>query len=630
MYNQIRNVKLKLYKFSFLFSTQIYNLWCIDRNDTLQYHLLLTIFKIKKRRKCMKRLFLFFMLTVLALGLYSQPVQVGDEVLESFATPHPYKGRGVVFEQVFHNPGSGYLAFHFSAFDLGPGDYVEISSPDGKFSFTYKEKGKVVRGGEEVLSNFWARHMVGDTAIIRLHSNSRKGGWGFEIDKWVAGYPEHIIEALLTGMDSVDADVEAICSSDDKEWAKCYDGTTMYDKGRAVARLLMNGSSACTGWLVGSEGHVMTNNHCVGSQSTANNTDFEFMAEGGCTTNCASWLACPGTVEATSGTLIKTNSALDYTLILLPSNITSTYGYLQLRATLPTIGERIYIVQHPGAWGKQIAVYSDVDGGYCDVYSTSSAPCTGGPGDIGYYCDTAGGSSGSPVLAYSDHLVVSLHHCANCPNRGLPIPDIISDLGGSLPNDAIGGGPPPDPPAAPTGLTANASACDQIDLAWTDNADNESGFRIERSTDGVNFGEIDTVGANVTGYSDTTVAESTSYWYRVRAYNGAGNSAYSNIASATTPACPAEPPAAPSSLNAKARGKSKIALSRVDNANNETGFNIYRGDSPSTLTLLDTIGANSVEYVDTTVQSKTTYYYKVCAYNANGEGCSSVVSATTK
>lgn len=578
----------------------------------------------------MRRVILFLMLTVLTLGLYSQPgpIQVGDEILESFATPHPYKGRGLVFEQVFHNPGSGYLAIHFSKFDLGPGDKVEISSPDGKFYFTYKDKGKVVRGGEAVLSNFWARHMPGDTAIVRLYSNSRKGGWGFEIDKWVAGYEAHIIEALLTGMD--DADVEAICSNDDKEWAKCYEGTTMYDKGRAVARLLMNGSSACTGWLLGSEGHVMTNNHCVGSQSTADNTDFEFMAEGDtCQTNCASWLACPGTVEATSGTLIKTDYDLDYSLILLPTNITSTYGYLQLRDTLPTIGERIYIVQHPGAWGKQMAVWSDVDGGYCNVYSTTSTPCHGGPGDIGYYCDTAGGSSGSPVLAYSDHLVISLHHCANCPNRGLPIPAIISHLGSAIPNDAIGGGVPPDPPAAPTNLNATAPACDQIDLTWTDNADNESGFKIERSLNGTTFTEIDTVGANVTAYSDTTVAESTTYWYRVRAYNGAGNSAYTNVASATTPACPVVPPAAPSNLYLKGK-RGKVELSWTDNSDNEDGFRIYRGLTSTSLVLVATVGANVTSYDDTGLAYKTTYYYKVCSYNANGESCTPVQSIATK
>jgi hypothetical protein len=543
-------------------------------------------------------------------------------------TPHPYPGK-TVWEHVFHSPNAGYISIHFSKFDLKPGDYVEISSPDGKFYYTYREKGKVVRGGEAVLSEFWATHIPGETAILRLHSHSRKGGWGFEIDQWVRGYEPAYIDAVLAGLEE-EAQLEAICSSDDKEWAKCYDGTTMYDKARAVCRLLMNGSGACTGWLLGSEGHVMTNNHCIGSQSTADNTDFEFMAEGAtCTTNCASWLACPGTVEATSGTLVKTDSALDYTLILLPTNLTGTYGYLQFRDTLPIVGERMYIAQHPGAWGKQLAVNSDVDGGYCVVYSTNEAPCSGGPGDIGYYCDTAGGSSGSPVLGYSDHLVIALHHCAYCPNRGVPIPPIITDLGSSLPNDAIGGVIPPDPPAAPTGLTANASACNQIDLAWTDNADNETGFTIERSTDGSNFSELDTVGANVTTYSDTTVAGSTTYWYRVKAYNSAGDSAYSNTASDTTPECPVEPPVAPSNLTAKQKGK-RIELKWTDNSDDENGFRIYRRTSSSTFAEIGTVGANITVYNDTTYTPKTTYYYKVCAYNANGEGCSSVISFTPK
>ena len=47
-------------------------------------------------------------------------------------------------------------------------------------------------------------------------------------------------------------------------------------------------------------------------------------------------------------------------------------------------------------------------------------------------------------------------------------------------------------PAAPTGLTATAAACDQIDLGWTDNADNETSFKIERSDNGVDFAQIDT------------------------------------------------------------------------------------------------------------------------------------------
>ncbi|UCH96096.1 MAG: trypsin-like peptidase domain-containing protein, partial [Candidatus Aminicenantes bacterium] len=309
------------------------------------------------------RKFLVFLMVVSLIMTFStflfSKIKVGEEVLERFETAHPYKGGGgVVLEKIYHWPEAGYISLHVANFELAPGDYMEISSPDGKYFYLYNGKGKVVRGGQAVISEFWVTHIPGDTAIVKLHSRNPKGGWGFVIDKWVHGFERGYIQAVLTEME--DAEIEAICNSDDKEWAKCYEGTTMYDKGRAVARLLMNGSSACTGWLVGSEGHLMTNYHCIGSQSTADNTDYEFMAEGAtCTTNCAAWLACPGTVEATSGTVIKSDYDLDYTLILLPTNITGTYGYLQLRDTLPTIGERIYIVQHPGAWGKQLGVWSD-------------------------------------------------------------------------------------------------------------------------------------------------------------------------------------------------------------------------------------------------------------------------------
>jgi subtilisin family serine protease len=98
-----------------------------------------------------------------------------------------------------------------------------------------------------------------------------------------------------------------------------------------------------------------------------------------------------------------------------------------------------------------------------------------------------------------------------------------------------GGGQEPDAPNPPSNLIAAATSSVQIDLAWTDNSDNETGFRIERSDDGVTFVQIDTVGANVTAYSDIGLQPNTTYWYRVRAYNGEGNSAYSNEADTQPP-----------------------------------------------------------------------------------------------
>jgi subtilisin-like proprotein convertase family protein len=96
-------------------------------------------------------------------------------------------------------------------------------------------------------------------------------------------------------------------------------------------------------------------------------------------------------------------------------------------------------------------------------------------------------------------------------------------------------GPAPSLPAAPSALTATAASSSQINLAWTDNANNETGFAIERSTDNATFTQIATVGVNVTTYANTGLNAGTTYHYRVHAYNSVGNSAFANTASATTP-----------------------------------------------------------------------------------------------
>jgi hypothetical protein len=91
------------------------------------------------------------------------------------------------------------------------------------------------------------------------------------------------------------------------------------------------------------------------------------------------------------------------------------------------------------------------------------------------------------------------------------------------------------PPDAPTSLTATATASDTIALAWTDNASDETGFEIERSLDGSSWAQIDTAAADAESYNDTSCDPNTLYYYRVRAVNAAGNSDYTNTASATTP-----------------------------------------------------------------------------------------------
>ncbi|MFB3903666.1 MAG: LamG-like jellyroll fold domain-containing protein [Acidobacteriota bacterium] len=107
----------------------------------------------------------------------------------------------------------------------------------------------------------------------------------------------------------------------------------------------------------------------------------------------------------------------------------------------------------------------------------------------------------------------------------------INNLVMPLPWDWVG-----SPPSAPSGLTATTVSSDQIDLAWTDNSSNETGFEIDRALNsGFTSGLVTfTTGADTTSYQSTGLSASTTYYYRVRATNSYGDSANSNTASATT------------------------------------------------------------------------------------------------
>lgn len=99
-----------------------------------------------------------------------------------------------------------------------------------------------------------------------------------------------------------------------------------------------------------------------------------------------------------------------------------------------------------------------------------------------------------------------------------------------------GTGTSPTVPAAPSALTASASGSGTINVSWTDNSTNETGFKLERKTGSTGtWSEIaGAIAANTTTFSNSGLTASTTYYYRVRSYNSAGNSTYSNEASATT------------------------------------------------------------------------------------------------
>jgi len=131
------------------------------------------------------------------------------------------------------------------------------------------------------------------------------------------------------------------------------------------------------------------------------------------------------------------------------------------------------------------------------------------------------------------------------------------------------------PSPTPYGLTADSTmSCGEIQLNWIDNSDNETGFSIERASDPVGqWGEIDTVGANVNTYTDMGLGNSAHYYYRVRAQIPPGYSEYSNIAYGHTRPATSQTDrlVPPTGLTATAVSLSQIDLSWHDNSIVEGG-----------------------------------------------------------
>lgn len=187
---------------------------------------------------------------------------------------------------------------------------------------------------------------------------------------------------------------------------------------------------------------------------------------------------------------------------------------------------------------------------------------------------------------------------------------------------------PVTPPLAPSGLFATATATDTIQLSWGDNSADENGFTIERSLDGVAFAPLASVGANATAHSDTGLNSNTTYYYRVFAFNTGGNSAASNVASATT--LTPQPPASPTGLTAIGASDATIDLQWTPGSTNETGFAIERADAGvGNWAQIATVAAGATTHTDGGLAVQTSYDYRVSAFNGVGSSAPSNVATGT-
>jgi serine protease len=352
-------------------------------------------------------------------------------------------------------PGASFIKLHFSKFKLPTGITVEVSNLDGSEVYRYSkaQRGKMTFDpvqGDDGKYSFSAMSITGDTALVTL-----KGKRGLvngmkhrlQIDYYMEGFPEESLESDSSAVESIQytgkssaskggSRIMTTCGSSERFGAVCYAGShpEEFDRSRPVVKILVGGSRACTAWRVGPDNRIFTNNHCISSQEDASSTEvwFNYQAVecGGFETEVIS--------KVPADQLLVAHQILDFALLTVKNfNEIAGFGYLGLEVREGVLGESIYIPQHGSGRPKQLAIESDMNSdGLChvdeldhDAYAADT--------DLGYYCDSAGGSSGSPVLSGSSHRAIALHHFGGCVNSGVKMsliwPEVAAHFNGVVP-----------------------------------------------------------------------------------------------------------------------------------------------------------------------------------------------------
>jgi V8-like Glu-specific endopeptidase len=360
--------------------------------------------------------------------------KVGDVRSYNSESPHPYSpGRSdkpAVWTENVISPGAKFVRVHFVGFNLASGDFVTVSSPDGSQRWTYTGRGPNGDG------DFWAFAIDGDTATVQIRAGL-KGEYGYRINSVGHG---------TVDLKQPTATPEVVCGTDGREDIACHSDTNVAQK--PIARLLfVSGGSQflCTGWLAAGSNNstLVTNNHCFSTQTEVNSLQAKFNFQR---------TSCNGSTNAAAadfagGTFLRTNTigrrgkkgGLDYTICTLQGNPEATWGELTPTTKAVAVGDKIWFIQHPGGREKEIGYYEDANHTVlCKVDTTNQTYSNSAQGSqIGYGCDSEGGSSGSPIVDAVTGRVIALHHFGGvtsspCLNSGTSMKTVCADAGSLL------------------------------------------------------------------------------------------------------------------------------------------------------------------------------------------------------
>jgi hypothetical protein len=423
---------------------------------------------------------------------------------------------------VIKSSGASGTGVHFHDFALADGEevYVYGAGADSIVFGPFTNKGPWGSG------EFWSGTVDGDTVVIEFYTRTDENGQGFEIFE-----VSHILTELDWRLRSNEPDV-LNCEVD----ASC----NPVNENNAVARILFNnnGWRICTGTLLNDLAqdqipHFLTANHCVNSQAVAQTVEVYWFYQ---TTSCNSGVLRSWVHSPPGANLLATQISNDFSLLRLQNNAPGGAFFSGWTSAAQPWGASVFGLHHPDSYyPPSIQSYLRRSTGSILSTNASCVALVDGYG-VNWTSGTAEpGSSGSGLFTLNGRYLVGVVSCGPIPATCNSPWAVYSKFANFYPQirQYIHSGTPSAPVANPATFVASYS----FRANWR-SASGATGYRLDVATNNsftnyvtgyqnLNIGNV--LSRRVTGLSPNTT-----YYYRVRAYNGNGTSGNSNVVSVTT------------------------------------------------------------------------------------------------
>ena len=422
---------------------------------------------------------------------------------------------------IIKSSGASGIGVHFHDFALADGEEVYVYGA-AVYSIVF---GPFTNKGPWGSGEFWSGTVDGETVVIEFYKKSDENGQGFEISEI-----SHILAELDWRLRSNEPDV-LNCEVD----ASCYGDPEK----NAVARILFNdnGARVCTGTLLNNLAqdqtpYFLTANHCVNSQAVAQTVEAYWFYQ---TTSCNSGVLRSWVHSPPGANLLATQGSNDFSLLRLQNNAPGGVYFSGWTSTAQPIGTSVFGLHHPDGYiPPSIPSYLRRATGSITNTNFNCLGLVNGY-DISWTSGSSEPGSSGSGLWNSSHYLVGVLSCG-------PLPPTCNSPGAGYSKFAnfypqIRQYISPATPSAPVANPATFVASHSFRANWR-SVSGATGYTLDVATNNsfTNYvaGYQNLNVGNALSRSVTGLSPSTTYYYRVRAYNGNGTSGNSNVVSVTT------------------------------------------------------------------------------------------------